>query len=41
MKLEMAKLENNSMEKTLEKCMETFTMMLKNKDITKFMERER
>ena len=35
MKLEMAKPGKDGMEKTLEECMETFTMVLKNKDITK------
>ena len=31
----MAKPGKDGMEKTLEECMETFTMVLKNKDITK------
>ena len=35
MKLEMAKPGKDSMEKTPEECMDTFTMVPKNKDITK------
>ena len=35
MKLEMAKPGKDGMEKTLEQCVETFTMVPKNKDITK------
>ena len=35
MKFEMEKPGKDGIEKTLEECVETFTMVLKNKDITK------